>query len=73
MAELADAVALGATGRKSLGVQIPLPAPLTLSETSQAPSAARTQVRDKNNVGSTSQISFSAPILRLATNVFLFK
>jgi hypothetical protein len=32
MAELADAVALGATGRKSLGVQIPLPAPLQINE-----------------------------------------
>ena len=27
MAELADAAALGAAGRKPLGVQIPLPAP----------------------------------------------
>ena len=73
MAELADAVALGATGRKSLGVQIPLPAPLRLSETSQAPSAARTQVRDKNNVGSTSQIIFSAAILRYGHKRILLK
>jgi hypothetical protein len=29
MAELADAAALGAAGRKPLGVQIPLPAPFS--------------------------------------------